>query len=197
MAVSVNWVTSVITVEKADTALVDIGPPENRSYDVDVFRLALKALEDDVVGMHWPDTHVHTGETVIGGVTYARFVEILDPYTVTFEDGSYIVTLEAANNNIIEKTNLNSVSVRGNNSAGLTSVTTPQETADAFLARKATGGSDGTTATSVAAMLQAGGSWKIDSSNGISVTFADVDGSTIFTRTFTREDLDALRESSN
>jgi len=119
MAVSVDWVTGIITVEKVDTALVDIGPPEIREHDTDVFRLALKALEDDEVGMHWPDTHFHETESTLAGIVYARKMTILAPYTVTYEDGSYRVNLFGSNNNIVDVLNYNSVQVVPSNSAGL------------------------------------------------------------------------------
>ena len=100
MAISVNWPNKIITVPKADTQLVDVGPPEIRELNVDTFRLALKDLEDNEEGMMFPDTHKHTTETTLGGVTYARFVEIINGYTLTFEDGNYAVNLYGANNNL-------------------------------------------------------------------------------------------------
>lgn len=120
MAISVDWGTKIITVPKADTTLVSLGPPEIRSLNVDTFRLELKALEDDVDGMVFPITHNHTAPVTVGGVTLARVVEIINGYTVTFENGSYAVNLQGANNNIGDVLNLNNVQVRSNNSAGLT-----------------------------------------------------------------------------
>jgi len=132
MAISVNWVSGVITVPKADTTLLDSGPPEIRQHDTDAFRLALKALEDDEQGQHWPDTHVHETETTLAGVTYARKIRILAPYTVTYEDGSYRVNLVGSNNNIVDVLNYNSVQVVPANSAGLiaagTSLTSSEQT---------------------------------------------------------------------
>jgi len=46
-------------------------------------------------------------------------VEIINGYTVTFEDDSYAVNLVGANSNIADVVNLNTVSVRAANSAGL------------------------------------------------------------------------------
>lgn len=120
MAISVDWATQIINVEKADTTLVSIGPPEIRELNVDTFRLALKDLEDGEDGMPFADTHNHTAPVTVGGVTLARVVEIINGYTVTFENGSYAVNLAGANNNIGDVLNLNNVQVRSNNSAGLT-----------------------------------------------------------------------------
>jgi hypothetical protein len=55
----------------------------------------------------------------VGGVVLARVVEIINGYTVTFEDGMYRVTLVGANSNISDVTNLNQVSIASTNSAGL------------------------------------------------------------------------------
>lgn len=120
MAISIDFPSKVITVPKADTTLVDIGPPEIRSLNVDTFRLALKDLEDDEDGMAFLHTHNHNPPVTVGGVTLARVVEIINGYTVTFENGSYAVNLEGANNNIGDVLNLNNVQIRSNNSAGLT-----------------------------------------------------------------------------
>jgi hypothetical protein len=119
MAISVDWGTKVITVPKADTTLVTLGPPEIRQLDVDTFRLALKALEDDEVGMAFPDTHQHNTEVTIAGIVYARFIEFINGYTITFEPGAYGVDLVGANNNIMDVLNMNATQVRSNNSAGL------------------------------------------------------------------------------
>lgn len=124
MAVSVDWGTKVITVPKADTTLVSLGPPEVRSYSVDTFRLALKGLEDDADGMAFPDTHTHNTEITISGVVYARLVEIINGYTVTFEDGQYQVQLSGANHNLADVINANQVGILVQNSAGLQTVTT-------------------------------------------------------------------------
>jgi hypothetical protein len=52
-------------------------------------------------------------------VVLAMVIEIINGYTVTFEDGQYAVNLVGANSNVGDKVNLNDVSVRSANSAGL------------------------------------------------------------------------------
>ena len=121
--VNINWSTNVINVPKTATTLIDAGPPEIRELDVDAFRLQLKDLEDDADGVPFTDTHRHNTEVTLGGLTISRVVEILAPYTVTFEDDSYAVNLVGANNNISDRVNLNLVSVRSANSAGLVTIT--------------------------------------------------------------------------
>lgn len=122
-SVSINWGTKVIFVPKTFLTLVQTTPHEIYDLDINEFRLKLKDLEDNVLGVTYLKTNDHNTEVSLGGLTYARVVEILEPYTITFEDGEYSVNLVGANSNIGDKINLNQVSVRSNNSAGLISST--------------------------------------------------------------------------
>ena len=120
MATTVNPITGVIYVPKADTILVDAGPPEIRRLDTNVWRLELRDIEDDIPNRWATRTHDHNADVNIGGgVILADVMLILDPYTVTFEDGQYAVNLTGTNNNILIKNNKNQVSVNPGNSAGL------------------------------------------------------------------------------
>ena len=119
MAISINWGTKVIFVPKADMTQIQTVPFEVRELNVNTFRLALKDLEDSEEGMAHPDTHRHNTEVSLGGITLARAVEIINDYTVTFEDGQYAVSVVGANSNISDVVNLNQVSIRTANSAGL------------------------------------------------------------------------------
>lgn len=116
MAISINHATKVISVP-----LADLTPVSGSLYelDVDAFRKTLKGLEDDADGMVLVDTHRHNTAVTLGGVTLARTIEIINGYTVTFEDGQYAVRLVGANNNIADVLSVNQVSLRSNNSAGL------------------------------------------------------------------------------
>ena len=119
MAISVDWATKVITIPKADMTLVQSTPTEVRELDLDWLRLQLKDVEDSEEGMIFPDTHRHNTEVDIAGVTLARVIEIINNYTITFEDGTYSVNLIGANTNVMDVTNKNYVSTRSWNSAGL------------------------------------------------------------------------------
>lgn len=121
MAITVTWATKIINIPKADTTLIQSNPTEIRELDINVLRLRLKDLEDDSEGMPFLDTHRHNTEVLLAGITYARVVEIINDYTVTFEDGQYAVNLFGANHNVGDVANVNQVSVRVNNSAGLIS----------------------------------------------------------------------------
>lgn len=114
--ISINWATKVITVPQADLTFVSGSLYE---LNVNTFRLILKDLEDDANGMPFLRTHNHNTEVTVGGVTLARVIEIINGYTITFENGNYAVRLVGANNNIPDVVNVNSVSIRSNNSTGL------------------------------------------------------------------------------
>jgi len=119
LTITIDWKTSIINIPKADLTLVQTTPSEIRQLDINDFRLILKALEASVEGMPFPKTHVHYPEITVSGVTLARSVIILEPYTITFENGQYAVNLINANSNIADRVNVNQVSVRSSNSAGL------------------------------------------------------------------------------
>ena len=118
MTISINWATGVITVPKIDMVLIQPAP-EIRQLDLDTFRLILRDLEDSPDGMAFLRTHKHNTEVTLGGVTYARLIEIINGYTVTFEDDQYAVNLIGANSNVGDVVNVNQVSVRSANSTGL------------------------------------------------------------------------------
>ena len=119
MAISVDWGTKIIFIPKAYTLLIQATPTEIRELDLNVFRLDLKDLEDSEDGMPMLDTHQHNPPVDVGGITLARVVEIINGYTITFEDGQYAVNLKGANSNFGDRVNVNQVSVRSSNSAGL------------------------------------------------------------------------------
>lgn len=119
MAISINWGTKVIYVPQ--DYLTPLGGALYQ-LDVNVFRLDLKSLEASEAGMTFPDTHRHNTEVTLGGVTYSRFIEFINGYTITFEDDYYAVSLVGANNNVADVTNVNHVSIRSANSAGLITV---------------------------------------------------------------------------
>lgn len=130
MAISIDPITFVIFIPKADLTLVQSSPFEVRQLDLNAFRLELKAYEDDVRGIYLLKTHDHNTEVTLSGLTFARVIEILPPYTITFEDGQYAVNLVNANSNVSDKVNVNQVSVRSANSAGLVAATSTVTTTD-------------------------------------------------------------------
>jgi hypothetical protein len=116
MPISIDWDLRIIAVPQSYLTLVSGAVYQ---LDTDQFRLDLKTLEAGSPGMSFPKTHNHNTTLVLSGITYARSVEFVNNYTITFEPGAYAVVLSGSNNNIIDVTNFNGVSVLGNNSAGL------------------------------------------------------------------------------
>jgi hypothetical protein len=117
---SVDWLNKVIFVPRF---FLTFNGGTSYTLDTNLFRLALRDLEDNEEGMAHVHTHNHNTTVVLAGVTYARVIEIINGYSVTFEDGQYSVNLIGSNSNIGDVTSLNQVSVRVNNSAGLQQVT--------------------------------------------------------------------------
>jgi len=124
MAITIDWATKVINVNKADMILVQSSPTEIYQLNMDFFHNTLRDLEDDAEGIVFDTTHVYVGPISVGGVILARVVEIINGYTVTFEDGQYRVNLTGANTNLADVTNVNQVSVSSSNSAGLQDLST-------------------------------------------------------------------------
>ena len=116
MPLSVNWPSSVISVPKSYLQYL---APNSYELDLDQFRLDLKDLEDSEQGMPYLDTHKRTAPVSLAGATYAQKIEIINGYTVTFEDGTYAVYPVGANSNIADVANTNQVSIRSSNSPGL------------------------------------------------------------------------------
>lgn len=119
MATTVNWATGVISIPRADMTLIQASP-EVRQLDVAVLHTELRTLQAAVEGAYETTTHNHTQVSVLSGISYARVVEILSPYTVEFEDGQYTVASFNANHNLGDVKVANQVSLVVNNSAGLT-----------------------------------------------------------------------------
>ena len=159
--------------------LIDSDPFEVYELDIDTFRLTLKNLEDDVEGMPFLHTHNHNTTVAVGGVTLARVVEIINGYTVTFENGSYAVNLVGANSNISDVLNLNSVQVRASNSAGLTELNLAKSVWDELIASHLTAG---TTGKALSDAGGAGNPWSTPvSGNTDAGTFGELVGKKLLT----------------
>jgi hypothetical protein len=118
MAYSVNWGTRVITIPKADTTLVSVSP-DVRSLDINDLWVALRDIQDDEAGIDYPDIFLNIAPVTLAGLTLARVLQIINGYTLTFEDGLYAVNIIGGNSNVSDVTNKNQVSVNTANSAGL------------------------------------------------------------------------------
>lgn len=117
MAITVDWNNLIINILQADLTFVS-----GTSYSLDMeakFRADMNALMASEEGIVFEDPIDHVTEKVLSGITYARFIEIINGYTVTFEDLQYGVNLSGANHNLADVVNRNQVSVLTQNSAGL------------------------------------------------------------------------------
>lgn len=119
MAITIDWATYVINIPRADMQLIQSTPIEVRQLDITTFHETLRDLEDGFDGIVNPSTHNYAASTEISGVILAQVMEVLAPYTVTFEDGQYAVNVVGGNSNIADRVNINNVGVRTANSAGL------------------------------------------------------------------------------
>jgi hypothetical protein len=178
--VTVSWNTKIINVPKTAMTLVTPSPPfDIYELAIDAFRLRLKDLEDNEEGMPFLTTHNHNTIVTVGGVTLARVVEIINGYTVTFENGSYAVNLVGANSNIADVTNLNLVQIRAANSAGLTELNLASSVWDELVASHLTAG---TTGLALSDAGSAGNPWSSTiSGNTNAGTFGELVGKKLLT----------------
>jgi len=121
--ISVNPMTYEVTIPQADLTLVS-----GTLYELDVEDLRMWChawMDDQDGGITHPKMFTHYSEYTVVGVTYARAIIFLPPYSFTFEDGLYTVRLIGANNNLFDVENgilnQNYVQVISQNSAGLIS----------------------------------------------------------------------------
>lgn len=115
MTIAVDEVTKIISIPKADLTLVS---GITYTHDTDAFRLELRNWESSEAGSWRSITHSHNQDVTIGGVILIDVIEIINGYTITYEDGQYRVILQGSNNNILDVANVNQVSISPTNSAG-------------------------------------------------------------------------------
>lgn len=122
MALSIDHSTKVISIPQADLQLIT-----GTLFELDtetVFRLPLIALLDDVDGIVLDDAIRHNTEVTVAGTTFARTIEVINGFSITFTpDAQYTVRLAGSNNNLFDVENgvlnQNQVQVIAQNSAGL------------------------------------------------------------------------------
>jgi hypothetical protein len=122
MAYSVNWLTKVVTIPKTDMALVQASP-EIRQLDLLAFWAEVHSIQEGE-GLTYLAIMRSNAPVTLAGVTYQRSVEVINGYTIEFEDGAYQVNLIGANNNLLEARVQNQVSLNASNSAGAVVIST-------------------------------------------------------------------------
>ena len=126
MAITLDPATFVLSIPQADLTLIS---GTIYKADTEAIRLELKALEASVAYMGLPKMLNHNTTVTLFGVTYARSIEILSPYSITFTpDSQWSVRLDGSNNNYGDVAagilNQNQVQVIPTNSAGLQDLST-------------------------------------------------------------------------
>lgn len=107
--ITITWGTKTINVPRSFLTFVSGTLYE---LDTNLFRLALKDLEDSIEGMAHLRTHKHNTEVTVAGTTFARTIEIINGYSIEFEDGFYSVKLIGSNNNIFDTQKAKSIKTR-------------------------------------------------------------------------------------
>jgi hypothetical protein len=120
MALTIDFANKIIYPDRADMTQIQSTPIEIYQFDINTFHQGMRNLEDDEEGI-WADvTHDYASPTTLSGVTYARLVEIINDYTITFlPDSAWVVQVTGGNSNVGDRVNPNNVSVQVANSAGL------------------------------------------------------------------------------
>jgi hypothetical protein len=126
VALTIDYATKVIDVPQADLTFVS---GTLYTLDSNQFRKDVMAILDDQTHIWMDDAFQHNTEVTVAGITYARTIEFINGYSVTFENtgSAYTVRIEGSNNNIFDVENgiLNPtplVTVISTNSAGLITV---------------------------------------------------------------------------
>jgi hypothetical protein len=123
MALSLDPATKVISVPQADLTFVS---GTLYTLDSDQFRKDVMGLLASENYIWMVDAFIHNTEVTVAGTTFARTLEFINGYSITFENtgSAYSVRIEGSNNNIFDIENgiINPtplVTVISTNSAGL------------------------------------------------------------------------------
>jgi hypothetical protein len=123
VAITVDWPTKVISIPQSDLTLISGALYE---ADTEAIRLSLHSLSASEDGLPFQRIFNHNTAVTVAGTTFARTIEIINGYSIEFEDGQYSVRLVGSNNNLFDVENgilvQNQVQVIPTNSAGLISV---------------------------------------------------------------------------
>lgn len=122
MAITTDWSTLTFSVPQADLTLIT-----GTLYEIDTevgFRQVVNAIMAGEDGIVFETPITHNTEVTVAGTTYARFIEVINGYSVTFTpDSQYSVRLAGSNNNLFDIENgilnQNQVQIIPQNSAGL------------------------------------------------------------------------------
>ena len=127
MAITPDWATKTFSVPQGDLTLVSgtLYEMNTESY----FRSNINSLMAGEDGIVFEDSISHNTEVTVAGTTFARTIEMINGYSLTFTPNSqWSVRYTGSNNNLFDIKsgilNQNQVQVIPANSAGLQTVTT-------------------------------------------------------------------------
>ena len=117
----IDYPNGIILIPQAEPILdlVQTTPTTVYNHDMDAFWRKLRAAEDSEDGRSFPRICDYNQPTLVSGVLLAAVFKITDYYTVTYEDNQYAVNQQGLNTNAADRVNVNQVSIRSGNSAGL------------------------------------------------------------------------------
>jgi len=123
MALTLDPATKIFTILQADLTFVSGALYE---LDTDQFRKDAMDLLASEAYIWMEDCYTHNTEVTVAGTTFARTIEWINGYSITFENLVYSVRLVGSNNNLFDVENgiLNpsgNVTVISGNSGGLIS----------------------------------------------------------------------------
>lgn len=123
MSYTVDWIAKSIFIPQSDLVFVEAGVYQLRLYND--FRKEIRRLEWEFTEGFWaPQVMTYNNPVTFSGITLASVIQIINGYTITFEDGAYDVLLREANSNVVDVTIRNQVRPIPFNSAGYTLVET-------------------------------------------------------------------------
>lgn len=122
MAITIDWATLTFSVPQADLTNV-VGT----LYELDTesgFRQEVNMIMSSEEGIVFEDPIRHNTPVTVAGTTFARTIEVINGYSLTFTpDSAWSVRLAGSNNNLFDVENnilnQNGVQVIAQNSAGL------------------------------------------------------------------------------
>ncbi len=125
MALTIDPALKRVTIPQSDLTLLS---GSLYDFDTNQFRLDLGALLDDEAYIWMPLAFTHNTEVTVLGVVYARQILMINGWSLTFQNIAMSVQYSGSNNDLFDSENgilINQplVNVIGNNSAGLTTVT--------------------------------------------------------------------------
>lgn len=118
----IDFPSGKIYVYKADMVKTQSTPVEIYSHSMVGFYLDLMLQQDSENGRPFPLINDYGKGKTVGGTPLAPSLEITPYYEVEYTAGNYIVDLVGMNTNVSSRTIANGVSIRPQNTAGLTDV---------------------------------------------------------------------------